>query len=838
MVLEPANSCALESNLKQIEKEFSGVSLSKDQAKGKEYNGPSTPSTPLMDTPDSSSMAVDDKQQRRTMIKSFNFSPNGGVCTTEESSPESHEDPIVLPFSPAMLEDIPFLHESNLSPEDRSQLVEDLEGEQRGEEDESSSSSYRGDIESISFVSSINDDSSSALTLEMPERSQGDPDMSERFGEISPIIPLSEEDELLEILDGESKPIPQLPSTPTYLAEQRSSVICSRELGFDELPPIFNVAKFRSRMFGNKKGRQVPSQAKPLKKLKKCGSVMKDCGSVKLEAVERYRPEFSDLVAVQTVDAHKGFVWVVAFSTNGNFIATGGQDGRVCVWKVGDMVAYTEINVDKTNAPACFGTEDVEDWEHGVIRKRSSVQAYSKVHKNGRILNPEPVFKSPEEGNSRHSADVTTLSWTRDGLLLSGSLDGTVRLWKIVGEKRSESKEGGGKCISRFACQSRITSVAAHPIKPQHFVCGTLNEILYLWNTGTGELLCSKKLPAIPTAIMFTQDGTTVLVGLSNGTVQIRNSTMALCSIAKVSPGYKITGLAIYRNARGIVVSSADNTVRTLLADGFKHSKPVLNSVKSISKVRKMNGHTNKRLSIIPSISDDERFIISGSEDGHVYVWDASDSLDGSKSSKTFTGFERWAVSEEGTVATHAQFFPQASVDRCVAQIEHFRRIRQLLDSEGTAKGLIGFVSPMANPTCRIDMLKGSSKGEPPCSGQQRAMTYGHAHQDASHIRAAAVNSGDGKAQRRCSDTAGSYQIDGDQRSSTALLQGWRKMQRGGDTRDINGIQNSQAPSAAPQNAIVVAAEASGRLVVYAKSSIVSEFRSRLDLHDGKLSGP
>ncbi len=836
MELEPPNRQLIEDNLKQVEKEISGVSLSKDNAEGNEYSGPSTPTTPLMDTPDASVVAVGGKQSK-TMVKSFDFSSNRDICTTEEnsdayeeSSSETHEDPIVLPFSPDMLADVPLPYESNLSSEDRSQLDKDLEGEQRGGEDESSSSSYQGDIESDSFISSIRDDSSSALTLEMPQMSQDGQDMSERFGEISPIIPLSEGDESLEALVDVSEPAtPQVPSTPTYLAEQRSSVICSRELCYDEAPPTFNVEKLRSLMFGMKKGRPVPSQAKPPKKLKKYCSVMKDCGSVKLEAVERYRPEFSDLVAVQTIDAHKGFVWVVAFSTNGKFLATGGQDGRVCVWSVGDMVAYTEINVDKSNTRPGFG--DVEDWEHGVIRKRPSVQTYSKVHKNGRILNPEPIFKSPEEGNSRHSADVTTLSWTRDGLLLSGSLDGTVRLWKIEGGKRSsENKEGGGKCISRFACQSGITSVVAHPIKPQHFVCGAMNETLHVWNIGKGELFCSKKLSAVPTAIMFTRDGATVLLGLSNGTVQIRNSTMALCSIAKVSPGYKITGLAIYRSTRGIVVSSADSAVRSLHADGFKHSKPVLSSVKSISKVCKMNGHTNKRLPIIPSISEDERFVISGSEDGYVYVWDASDSLDGGKSSKAFTGFERWAVSEEGTVATHAQFFPQNSVDRCVAQTEHFRRIQQLLDSEGTAKAVISFKSPMPSPACQASALKGPSKGEP-CSGQQRAMIYGHAHQDASNIRAAAVNSGDIKGQRRSSDTAGSYQIDGDQRSSTALLQGWRKMQRGGDTRDINGIQNGQAPSAAPRNAIVIAAEASGRLVIYAKSSIVSEFRKRLDLH-------
>ncbi len=839
MVIEQANAkrvdCVLEGgNLDQIESQYSGAYPSKGQDNTEASSFPGTPSTPLMDTPDASVMTMDDAQ---CPIKtSFEFASNEeGIYTTDEGS-ESNEVSIVLPFSPKVLTDVPSPYESKMSPEDCSHLVEDSEVEQIGEEYESS---YQGEAESDTFLSSINDDSSSALIIETDQVSQDDLDISEEFRDTSAITPLTEEgvDESLEDLDGDETP--QVPSTPTYLAERRSSVICSRELGYDELPPTFNLAKLRSKMFSVKKGKPVPSAAKPLKKLKNHGSV-KDLGSVKLEAVELYRPEFNDLVPVQTINAHDGFVWAVSFSTNGKFFATGGEDGRVCVWKVGDMVAYTEVYIEKKAAPGVFGAEDVEDWEHGVIRKRPSVQTYSKVHKNGRILVPEPVFKSPEEGSSRHCADVTALSWTKDGLLLSGSLDGTVRLWKPEGEKGSESKEGGGgKCISRYACQSGITTVVSDPIHPQRFVCGTLNETLHVWHTRAGELLCSKKLPAIPTAIIFSRDGATVLVGLGNGTVQIRNSrTMTLCSIAKVSPGHKISGLAMYRNGREFLASSADSTLRSLLAGDFKNGKPVLSTAKSISKVRKMKGHSTKRLPIVPSISEDERFVISGSEDGYVYVWDASETLDGGKSSKTFTGFERWPVSEENTVVTHAQFFPQASVDRCVSQIEYYRCICQLVDGEGTAKGFLGLPSPAANPACQNGMPRGSSDGESPCrSGQKRAMAYGHAHQDASHIFAESINIRDRNAamavgQRRSSDGPGSYQIDGDQRSSTALLQGWRKMQRGSDARDANNIQNGNKPNAAPQNSIVVAAEASGRLVVYAKSSVVSEFKNRLNVLD------
>ncbi len=825
MVMVQANAkkadCVLEgSNLHKIESQESGAYPSKVQETTDVYSHPGTPST-LMGSLDASvETTIGDAQH--PIKESFEFTNNEeGIYTTDEGLKPNE----VLPFSPKVLTDVPSPYETDASP-----LVENSEAGQTGEEYECN---YQGEVEIDAFLSSINEDSPSALIIETDPASHYDSDISVEFGDVSALTPCTDDvDESIDDIVGVETP--QVPSTPTFLAERRSSVVCSRELGYDELPPTFNLAKLRSKMFSVKKGKPVPSAAKPVKKLKNHGST-KDLGSMKLESVELYRPEFNDLVPVQTINAHDGYVWVVSFSTNGKFIATGGEDGRICVWKVGDMVTYTGINIEERAAPGVFGAENVEDWEHGVIRKRSVVQEYSKVHKNGRILAPEPIFKTPEEGNSRHCADVTALSWTKDGLLLSGSLDGTVRLWKPEGEKGSESEECcGGKSISRYACQSGITTVVSDPIHTQRFVCGTLKEALHLWDTHTGELLCSKTLPATPTAIIFSPSGETLLVGLSNGTVQIRNSrTMALCSIAKVSPGHKILGLAMYRNGHEFLTSSSDSALRSLRADDFKNGKQVLSSAKSISKVRKMKGHSIKRLPIIPSISEDERFVISGSEDGHVYVWDASETRDVGKSAKSFTGFERWPASDEGTVVTHAQFFPQASVDRCVSQVQYYQCVRQLVDGKGVAKGFLGLRSPAANSARQDGMPSESSDGKSPCrSGQQRAMVYGHAHQDASFIHAKSM-SGDISAatavdQRRGSDGTGSYQIDGDHRSSTALLQGWRKMHRDA----VNIHQNGNMPNAAPQNSVVVAAEASGRLLVYAKSSLVSEFKNHLNEHN------
>lgn len=40
--------------------------------------------------------------------------------------------------------------------------------------------------------------------------------------------------------------------------------------------------------------------------------------------------------AAQELDAHKGVVWVLVFSNHGRYLASGGADGVVRVWKVID----------------------------------------------------------------------------------------------------------------------------------------------------------------------------------------------------------------------------------------------------------------------------------------------------------------------------------------------------------------------------------------------------------------------------------------------------------------------------------------------------------------------
>jgi len=60
--------------------------------------------------------------------------------------------------------------------------------------------------------------------------------------------------------------------------------------------------------------------------------------TTKVEKKNQNDKEFSELEVAQTIIAHQAQIWVASFSVDGNFLATGGQDGIVKIWKILDEI--------------------------------------------------------------------------------------------------------------------------------------------------------------------------------------------------------------------------------------------------------------------------------------------------------------------------------------------------------------------------------------------------------------------------------------------------------------------------------------------------------------------
>jgi len=318
--------------------------------------------------------------------------------------------------------------------------------------------------------------------------------------------------------------------------------------------------------------------------------------------------------------AHQGSIFVMKFSPHGgHYLATGGEDGKVCIWQVApdqsgksnSSIASVTVsdkplnNVTKTDidaSPERFvaGAQEREEAvEEIVSHLRTTVDTLVEdvivevdpdllIHEGGsmplgtdiNLLSEEPVaiFKD-------HKAEIIDLAWSQqpppfvptnnetrrkkkkqhEPFLLTASLDKTVRLWHM---SRSEAP------LHIFQHADMVTCVDFHPIDDSYFISGGFDCKLRLWSIPNGRVKEYAHCPDIITAAKFTPDGNTIAAGLMKGQVyfymtegmkyytQISSKNRR----GKLSDGRKVTGLDFFRINPQLPSNFAVNGMSKILA--------------------------------------------------------------------------------------------------------------------------------------------------------------------------------------------------------------------------------------------------------------------------------
>lgn len=330
------------------------------------------------------------------------------------------------------------------------------------------------------------------------------------------------------------------------------------------------------------------------------------------------------------------------FSVGGEFLASAGQSGIVYVWSVGHS-GFSRSGGDGSDREAPVTDEAETPGGLDVLKLLR--------------LSPHRRFRD-------HTADVIDLSWNKENFLLSASIDKTVRLWHTA---RSE-------CLHVYPHVDCVTAVDFHPKIDHLFLSGNFDKKLRVWNVTDGRVKEWANTPDMITAACFSPEGSMAVAGLYRGQVffyqtegmkyytqvECRNRHGALKGGKKVTglcydtsshtvaaafppsssggattPGPRLQGAPSTSGGRSSSfpissgpASAPGPTPHSVTGAGCEQllittndSRLRLYQTEDYSMLCKYKGLTNDHMQIKASFSEDGKYVISGSENGQIYIW-------------------------------------------------------------------------------------------------------------------------------------------------------------------------------------------------------------------------
>ncbi|KAI8006835.1 WD repeat-containing protein 44 [Camellia lanceoleosa] len=330
--------------------------------------------------------------------------------------------------------------------------------------------------------------------------------------------------------------------------------------------------------------------------------------------------EITALYKSQEIRAHSGSIWTIKFSLDGKYLASAGEDCVIHVWQVVETERKGDLLMDKPvdgNSNLLFfangspePTSVSPNLENHPEKKRRGRSSTSRKSVSlDQILVPETVFALSEKpicSFQGHLNDVLDLSWSKSQHLLSSSMDKTVRLWHLSSKS----------CLKVFSHSDFVTCIQFNPVDDRFFISGSIDAKVRIWSIPDRQVVDWNDLHEMVTAACYTPDGQGALVGSYKGSCHLYNTSenklqqkgqINLQNKKKKSHHKKITGFQFAPGSSSeVLITSADSRIRV---------------IEGVDLVHKFKGFRNTNSQISASLTANGNYVVSASEDSHVYVW-------------------------------------------------------------------------------------------------------------------------------------------------------------------------------------------------------------------------
>ncbi|MFB2833045.1 NB-ARC domain-containing protein [Floridanema evergladense] len=337
---------------------------------------------------------------------------------------------------------------------------------------------------------------------------------------------------------------------------------------------------------------------------------------------------------LRTYTGHQGSVYSIAFSPTGDLIVSGSGDRTVKFWDCySDNCVKTLYG--QTNEVCCVAFSS-DEQTIACVSLDQTVRLWD--YQSGHCLkswygNTDwalPVSFSPIPQSP------LTKQGGAGGILASGSNDKTVKLWDWQ----------TGDCIRSLSGHTDFIYGLAFNADGQILASASTDCVVRLWKVNTGQ--CFQILQGHADwvfAVAFHPENFAVVSGSADCTLKVWNWQTGQCLKTLTGHSDKIFGIAFSPDGQMIATASADQTIR-------------LWDYHSGDCITVLDGHTNRVYSV--AFSPDGKLLASSSTDRTVKLWDWTTEV----CLKTFTGHTNWVFFV--AFSPNGQTLASASHDRTV----------------------------------------------------------------------------------------------------------------------------------------------------------------------------
>ncbi|WVZ55150.1 hypothetical protein U9M48_005850 [Paspalum notatum var. saurae] len=364
-----------------------------------------------------------------------------------------------------------------------------------------------------------------------------------------------------------------------------------------------------------------------------CQSCSGKVDRVKVRPYKKRSKELSAVYKGQIIKAHEGAIVTMKFSSDGQFLATGGEDGVVRVWRVVEGERPADRDFVEDDPSSVFFTVN-ENSELAPINSCERVKGkYSKSSKDvadpACVVIPHRTFalsEDPVHEFHGHDDVILDLSWSKNRELLSASMDKTVRLWKV----------GNDNCLKVFSHSNYVTCIQFKPTDDSYFISGCIDGMVRIWDVPRCQVVEWTDSKDIITAVCYRPDGKGAVVGTITGNCRYYDTSENHLELEsqvplygrKKSPLKRIIGFQYCpSDPKKLMVTSGDSQVR------------ILDGVHVVSSYKGLRSSSQVPASFTP----DGDHIISASNDSSIYMWNFANQIAPVTSRmKTIWSYERF----------------------------------------------------------------------------------------------------------------------------------------------------------------------------------------------------